>query len=315
MIINKLNYGLDLSEPAKYSGGVLVGDNIYCIPANSPHIMIINTVDDSATTIPYYAGSTDIPYQQWSSGVLAPNGKIYCAPSHSPYVLVIDTMDNSTYSIHIANDGISCQYSGAALGDDGKIYFSPLHSSAYCVIDPTNDSVTMTQYSFGISKFSNVVIWDSRLVFIPFNLMNVVTYPHSSSTNTFNKSTNITHNSLMGNYWSSAVGHGNTLYTVPYSHPLVAKIVGEKISYLPIDHDGPNDNKWWGGVLGSDDKIYMVPYTSNDILILDTLDDSIVLVDSTESGHNKWRGAIAHGDSVYFIPYMADTVMKLEIGI
>ena len=60
---------------------------IYCIPRNSPSVLIIDPETNTAdtTSITGLTGTA-----KWFGGVLAPNGKIYGVPFDSQSVLTID---------------------------------------------------------------------------------------------------------------------------------------------------------------------------------------------------------------------------------
>eukprot|EP00055_Hartaetosiga_balthica_P017662 m.120540 g.120540 ORF g.120540 m.120540 type:complete len:89 (-) comp9372_c0_seq2:212-478(-) len=73
-------------------------------------------------------------------------------------------------------------------------------------------------------------------------------------------------------------------------------------------------NKWHGGVLGPDGKIYAAPYGANFILVLDpemeTTDTASfpVMTDGA-----KWQDTVVSGNSLYMIPFFSTSILKLSI--
>jgi ABC-type glycerol-3-phosphate transport system substrate-binding protein len=73
--------------------------------------------------------------------------------------------------------------------------------------------------------------------------------------------------------------------------------------------------KWIGGVLGSDGKIYGIPYNATDILIIDpvagTATRSALGANLTDSA--KWFGGVLGSDGkIYGIPYNATDILIID---
>ncbi len=75
------------------------------------------------------------------------------------------------------------------------------------------------------------------------------------------------------------------------------------------------DSKWWGGVRGTNNKIYGIPFNAEDILIIDpatnTATRSTMVADMT--GTNKWASGCRGPDGkIYCVPYGAPDVLIID---
>jgi hypothetical protein len=77
-------------------------------------------------------------------------------------------------------------------------------------------------------------------------------------------------------------------------------------------------NRWWGGVLGPDGKIYCIPYNAPDILIIDpvagTATRSAMGADLT--GDYKWIGGVLGPDGkIYGTAQNTTTILIVSLGL
>ena len=69
--------------------------------------------------------------------------------------------------------------------------------------------------------------------------------------------------------------------------------------------DFTGSGKWWGGVLGPDGKIYGIPYTSADILVIDPVAGTATRTSmgANLTGSSKWIGGVlAPNGKIYAMP-------------
>jgi len=74
-------------------------------------------------------------------------------------------------------------------------------------------------------------------------------------------------------------------------------------------------NKWYGGVLGPDGKIYGIPLNATDILIIDPIAGTATrsALGATLTGSNKWRGGVLGPDGkIYGIPFTATDILIID---
>ena len=75
-------------------------------------------------------------------------------------------------------------------------------------------------------------------------------------------------------------------------------------------------NKWYGGVLGPDGKIYGIPYNSASVLIIDPVAGTVDTTTITGlTGTDKWIGGVLGPDGkIYGIPYGSESVIIISGG-
>lgn len=74
-------------------------------------------------------------------------------------------------------------------------------------------------------------------------------------------------------------------------------------------------SKWWGGVKGPDGRIYGIPYSAEDILIIDPRTNSATrsTLGETLQGGSKWAsGCLGPDGKIYGVPYHASTVLIID---
>ena len=118
-------------------------------------------------------------------------------------------------------------------------------------------------------------------------------------------------------WMSSVAGVDGSIYGIPLSARRVVK-------FNPIDkcitHIGPDFEpfkKWTRGAITDSGIIYCTPFTSNHgILKIDTNTDTVTELNDAVLPEQGYKGlescAAAHDGCVYFMPYYADRIMKLD---
>ena len=109
-------------------------------------------------------------------------------------------------------------------------------------------------------------------------------------------------------------------YPATYSIRSLAPVPGYasgSTSFTGIDISSviSSDNKYWGGVLHNNGKIYFVPLYSDNIGEFDpvTRTFSVIDISSTNSGpHQYCGGVLAHTGMIYFIPNNADNIVEFN---
>ena len=302
-----------LDSSATWIGGVLAENGkIYGIPHGAAEILIIDTATDTVTTIPTESGDL-----KWFGGCLAPNGKIYAIPHTSSKVLVIDPETDTTYTFTtISGDR---KWAGGVLGPDGKIYCLPCQEYRIGVIDPETDTLeTFGDLDLGISYswkwFGGVLGSDNCIYAFPSNYRNkyvlkidpvarttqLIEHGISASGELFQGSVFAPDGQLWGVtcYYDKLVSYSTDTGTVT--------IHGDVVS---------GNNKWFGGCLAPNGKLYFAPLESGSLLEVDPDTGSSVAIpiDTALESGNKFRGCVlAPNGSVYFIPCRATSALKLS---
>jgi streptogramin lyase len=305
-----------VNSSEKWIGGVLAKNGkIYCIPHYASEILVIDTTTDTATTIPTESGNL-----KWFGGCLAPNGKIYAIPHTSSKVLVIDPETNETHTF--SGMGGNRKWAGGALGPDGKIYCIPNEEYRIGVIDPETESVETfgnVQINIGYSwKWRGGALGpDGYIYAFPSNYQN----NYVLKINPVTRTTQLIEHGLSaasGELFQGCVfDSGKGIFGVSNwfdSLTRYATATGEVSTHGFL---GDGTNKWFGGCLAPNGKLYFAPSDNSNILEVDpdTLTTTMLPVDTSHGLSSKFHGAVvAPNGNIYFIPYGSDAVLKLTFN-
>jgi hypothetical protein len=241
---------------------------------------LVDTGLPSLATNYYYAG-----------GTLGPNGKVYMIPGQAPSVLVFDPPTRAVSFIGLGGSGAFPVeaglggYLGGSLAPNGKIYCAPDQSTtrSVLVIDTKDDS----------------------LYRIPFPAPN---------------------EAKKGRWSGTVIGTDGKIYCIPQEGDpdnansisfIVIDPATDALTFLagtpPYTESG--DDRWFGGVLGPNGKIYCIPRNSPNILILDPLQSPPTLVALGKRGAQYFGGALGPDGNIYCIPRTANEYLKIIPGV
>lgn len=209
---------------------------------------------------------------QYSSAVLAPNGKIYCIPADATDILIIDPASNtatrSTMGVDLSGSG---KWYGGVLAPNGKIYCTPNNAVDILIIDPTSNTATRSNLGVNLSGASN---WlsstlgsDGKIYCAPYNATDILIIDPASNTAT---RSNMGANLSGGGNWNGMIlGSNGNLYAIPgYSNNVlmidVVTGVASRIGYPGFFVSGNGHVK---GVLAPNGKIYCPPASADSVLI------------------------------------------------
>jgi hypothetical protein len=299
----------------KWGGGVLAPNGkIYGIPVNSSTILVIDPVNNIANTnlVTPTTGSDLTSGSKWFGGVLAPNGKIYGIPFNSQRVLIIDTVNNTfdTTTITGLSPALN-KWVGGALAPNGKIYGIPFAVGNVLIIDPESPVINLgslidiNQVSYnnltktltcagGIT--GNIEVGDNIII--------------TTNTNTF-----------IG-YVESVISDTQLIFIFPLGININAGQINtlektRKVDITTITGLG-GGNKWGGGVLAPNGKIYGIPRGSPNVLIIDpeTNTADITTMTGLTSVGNKWYGGVlAPNRNIYGIPFDSQSVLQIKTSL
>jgi hypothetical protein len=216
---------------------------------------------------------------KWYGGVLAPNGKIYCIPWDATDVLVIDpTTDTAVFPPGLSGLTGSGKWLGGVLAPNGKIYCIPWDATDVLVIDPTTDTAVFPP---GLSGLTGSEKWHG-----------------------------------------SVLARNEKIYGIPCDAAtvLVVDPSSDTCVEIPIpDPPGPPDptdlNKWYGGVLAPNGKIYCIPWDSDFVMTIDPKTDTVIpdAIPFSAVATLKWVGGVlASNGKIYCIPREARRVLIID---
>lgn len=297
-IINTYNDTIDttsisgLTGNFKYLGGVLAPNGkIYCIPLNATNIGIIdlatNTIDTTTISMTRYPDlSGNLKF--WG-GVLGTNGKIYCVPRRVNYVGIIDpvnnTFDSTSITFTLNQIGLvstADAFATGSLGSNGNIYFCPFAASRVMRLRTTDNSLNFIDVSNNSSGGSGR--WDGSVCGPDGN---VYLMPRGNAfiarIDISNETVSRVYDTSLGSAgWSSGavLGLDGRVYSMPNNNNGasanrllfydVLNGVGGTISANLPSGIGINSEKYYGGVLAPNGKIYMMPATWPNVATIKT---------------------------------------------
>ena len=289
----------------KWAGAFALKGKIYGVPCGGVQagqdMLVLDTTTTPTPTGYYTDLRAYIPTTttKWFGGVLHPNGKIYCAPASAQDLLVIDTTTQTairrTYA-GVTLDATPQKYAGGCLGGDGKIYFVPRSTEAtVLVVDPATE--TAIQTDFGLPLGTGAVEeqkWigasvglNGKIYCIPFLGDKVMVIDPATST------AELTNFGLDLTDADKSVGaqlHPNgKIYCAPRGAPDVLVIdtnlptaTAIRTNFglnLATGSGGLNGMKYAMPKLGMDGKIYCLPRTAPNFLVIDPATDTAAFKD------------------------------------
>eukprot|EP00056_Hartaetosiga_gracilis_P001046 m.41953 g.41953 ORF g.41953 m.41953 type:complete len:131 (-) comp10476_c0_seq1:37-429(-) len=120
--------------------------------------------------------------------------------------------------------------------------------------------------------------------------------------------------------WSGGVlsPENGKIYGIPVDYPAVLVIdpSANSVDYTSITvTSGGGSGKWYGGVLGGDNRIYGIPYNNDYILVIDP---STNTADSTTysvpNRFSRWIGGVVVGNKIFGIPRSVNAVLKISLN-
>ena len=266
-----------------FEGVLAPNGKIYCVPHNATNILVINPANNSASTseINITLASTT---GKWVGGVLAPNGKIYCVPHNATNILVIDPVNNSasTTEINITLASTAAKWAEGVLAPNGKIYCVPHTATNILVINPANNSASTSEITVTPALTSDSGKWAGG-VLAPNGKIYCV--PHNA--------TNILVIDPANNSASTS-----EITTITPTNALAAS------------------GKWVGGVLAPNGKIYGVPHTATNILVINPANNSASTTEiniTLASTAAKWQGGVlAPNGKIYYVPHVATNILVID---
>ncbi|WBL42401.1 hypothetical protein PBT90_20385 [Algoriphagus halophytocola] len=202
----------------------------------------------------------------------------------------------------------SSKWWGGCLGANGCVYGAPRNSSNILKIDPSDDSITLIPCASGGDKWIGCVAApNGKIYFIPSSRTACMVLDTADDS---------IYEFAMASGHAGGVLHSNgKIYTCPRMTTTVYEIdpSTDTVSSV-LSASGGGSNKWRGGFLGGNNKIYFAPSTGDNRWgELDPLTPSIDYITSGATGNEISQPAIlAQNGFGYSIPGAFRQVIKLD---
>lgn len=168
---------LGVDSFARWKGSALAPNGkIYCTPHNSQYILVIDTKDDTISTI-----DTGITTNaKWCGAILSPDNKIYFMPYSLKSYVCLDPSDDTfeIFNLLLADAGIICS-SGVLSPAGDKIYGIPYGYTANPILCIKLSDNTYTSFNGGynFAGMTNMygaggIASDGFIYFFPSNISN-----------------------------------------------------------------------------------------------------------------------------------------------
>ena len=117
-------------------------------------------------------------------------------------------------------------------------------------------------------------------------------------------------------YETTITGSDDCIYGIPSGARRVVKFNPKDKSLKEIGPDlGDGADKWYGGVLANNGKIYCAPYMSSEFLKIDIVTGAVttISINLSERGMWKWASGAKHPDGcIYYMPMGARHILKFD---
>lgn len=211
---------------------------------------------------------------------------------------------------------IGMKWWGGVLHSSGKVVFIPYFADSTVIFDSENvnnpfEYISFENKSKKIELYRGGISTNGKVYCVPFNSDYVL------EIDPIVKKAEMKGAFHSGNKkWSGAVFASGKIYGIPYN----------ELSVLAFDPSTGNSrtfgaewklsekNKWSGGVLGFNEKIYCVPFDYDKILRIEPGTDKIkMLKENYGSEQGKWSGGVLGFDGkIYGVPYNSNNLLIFD---
>ena len=319
------------SSSSRHSSSLLFSSSSSSSNNNNESLLLSSSSSSSnnAKTI----GTEYEGYRKWRGIVKGNNNCLYCIPFYATQILKIDPSTDQTTLVGQIYEGDFKWYNGFAHGD--FIYGIPYNAQQflkYNIITETSELVGGDIIDIGEEDEDDDFKWRSGAVAddgcfycFPYEHNRILKFNPKDDTVVF------VGEEIEGYYkFSGTVKAKNgCLYGIPFDANRVAKfnVALEEVTFIGDNYGGGDDEEddasfdvskgsgWMGGVEGTDDNIYGVPFNQNQWLKIDIVTDTTSLIgdDLSKYGNYKYDGGVVGEDRiVYAIPSDATIITKFN---
>mmetsp|Transcript_25075 Transcript_25075/g.37500 ORF Transcript_25075/g.37500 Transcript_25075/m.37500 type:complete len:560 (-) Transcript_25075:210-1889(-) len=269
---------------------------IYCVPSNAQHVLKVS-LDDGSDHVCEIGPPLSEGQNKWYGGILGLDGCIYGMPYTATGVLRIDPKTDTVQVLSNFPAGGYKWHGGLLARSTGVIYAFPAHSNEVLCVDTnirskdgdkTSDTDDHDDESWRVSTIpihrhendtdpddlqykwlGGSVGADGCIYGMPSDATTILRIdPIKNQATTFG-SVSKTINKWQGGVLSNV---DNCVYAVPADMDCVLKIDTDPNTPLSIDLIGEGfqeiDDKWQGGFVASDNKIYAIPENINNVMVI-----------------------------------------------
>lgn len=259
----------DVSDNNYYGGIVAPNGKLFCTPYNSSRILVVDTFTNN---ISYIDVSSTTSSNRWVGGCLAPNGNIYMSPYNDNNVLIVNPNTSAVSYLDISGlaPGIR-KFQSAVMGTNGNIYLVPCSAQVVVVVNPFTNTASVPAGLAGLPggfKFSAGAIASNGKIYMCPDSVSYAGVVDTSS-NTY---TQISIPELSSGVRTSGAvcARDGNVYFMPRDATFITKINTATDTYSIFGSLSSQTDKYVGGVLGPNHKIFAVAGSSKNVGIIKT---------------------------------------------
>jgi len=215
---------------------------------------------------------------------------------------------------------------GSVLGPDGYVYGIPNMGGKMLRFDPITHSTALMGDDFGLGmKWFGGVLGAGGIIYgVPLNADSILSYNITSGESNLIAEGHplLPKGSTVYDvkFYDGVLADNGVIYFIPTTSQKVVKFDPTTLEdpLTEIGDDlGLEQNKYMGGVLGSDGNIYCAPFfNTNQVLKIDVENDETSFIGDVynSSGFDVWGdGVLARDGFIYASPYFAKQVLQIDI--
>lgn len=324
----------DTVNGENYSGAVLgPNDRVYGIPYNHNQFIEIDYTQYRVYVKSDFGYSLPLNSQLYFGGCLGQDSSIYCAPYNASNIIKLDISSHTPIVQEIDLQGIDLSSTEKFRGcistaSDNKIVFIPFNYNKVLIYDVFQNELISTDFGLDLSGTSK---WygacegaDNKIYCIPYNMDKILVIDYHNLTAEFlTFDLNLTGNKK----WAGSVFNpvNGKIYCTPFDSTDI--LIIDTINHSAvrtrlnlIEDDLLSSEKWIGGILGPDNRIYFLFYEHDKYLEINC---NTEIASITTASFQGWYtgdtfnqkhigGVLAPNGSAYLVSYKAGEVKEFE---
>lgn len=243
-------------------------------------------------------GITYTQSDQWSGGVLAPNGRIIGIPFSRSDLLNIFTPSDGVSTFGSVGTG-TFKWAGGVLAPNGFIYGIPFNATSILKVNPITLTTTTFGFFSGTSKWNNGVLGPDGIIYCsPVSSTSILKIDPSTDTT-----------STVAFPPSQASGHGKMclapnghLYFAPTNATTCLKFDPVSNTFTTFGSISASTLKYQEILLGVDGNLYCIPYNATEVMKIDPATDTVSFLSGTLFGSFKYFGGSASPQNLIYSP-------------
>jgi len=219
----------------------------------------------------------------------------------------LNVADTTTIS-GLTNSAPSQKWFGGVLAPNGKIYCIPRDATNVLIIDPSSPVVSLS----GTISSASYVDSTRILTCTGANFLNEVSVGDNF----------IITNTVSAQPFMGYVQSVNSATSVTLIYALGVNLNAGQITGIEKTHKADittitglssDADKWYGGILAPNGKIYCIPHSASSVLVIDPKTNTTSLIPGVGTDAFKWVGGVlAQNGKIYGIPASSTSVLIID---